>query len=240
MREDKEREAGAGFDGTWVAHPDLVPVALREFDRVLGDRPNQVERLREDVDVAATDLLDAAAPGGDDHRGRACARNVSVGIRYLEAWLRGIGAVAIHNLMEDAATAEIAAPRSGSGSATARARRRARRRRRALRASSDAALAGDRARARCDERATPVRPRLALADDFDGVPDPAGLRRTWSRRSMTGTHESRCEGARAPLGHDSALGRDRRALLGRADVVRLRGSVHVEHTLARRGAERLW
>jgi malate synthase len=106
VREDKQREAGSGFDGTWVAHPDLVPVALEEFDEVLGERPNQVERLREEVDVAAADLLDVRVPGGEitDEGVRA---NVSVGLRYLESWLRGTGAAAIDNLMEDAATAEI-------------------------------------------------------------------------------------------------------------------------------------
>jgi malate synthase len=106
VREDKEREAGDGFDGTWVAHPDLVAVATQEFDKVLGDRPNQVDRLREDVEVSASDLLDVRVPGGDVTE-EGVRNNVSVGIRYLESWLRGVGAVAIYNLMEDAATAEI-------------------------------------------------------------------------------------------------------------------------------------
>ena len=107
VREDKQREAGDGFDGTWVAHPDLVPVAMEEFDRVLGDRPNQVARLREEVEVEAADLLDVRVPEGEvtDEGVRG---NVSVGLRYLESWLRGTGAVAIFDLMEDAATAEIA------------------------------------------------------------------------------------------------------------------------------------
>jgi malate synthase len=106
VRDDKRREAGDGFDGTWVAHPDLVPVAMEEFDAVLGARPNQVERLREEVDVAAADLLDVHVPDGEvtDEGVRS---NVSVGLRYLESWLQGAGAVAIYNLMEDAATAEI-------------------------------------------------------------------------------------------------------------------------------------
>ena len=106
VREDKEREANDGFDGTWVAHPDLVPVATEVFDAVLGDRPNQVDRRRDEVSVAAGDLLDMRVPGGevteDGIRG-----NVSVGLQYLESWLRGVGAAAINNLMEDAATAEI-------------------------------------------------------------------------------------------------------------------------------------
>jgi malate synthase len=106
VREDKQREAGDGFDGTWVAHPDLVPVALEEFDAVLGARPNQVERLREEVAVAAGDLLDVRVPEGEV-TAEGVRMNVSVGLRYLESWLRGTGAVAIYNLMEDAATAEI-------------------------------------------------------------------------------------------------------------------------------------
>jgi malate synthase len=106
VREDKVREAGDGFDGTWVAHPDLVPVATEVFDGVLGDKPNQVERQRDDVDVRASNLLDLNIEGGeitDD----GLRTNVSVGVRYLESWLRGVGAAAIDNLMEDAATAEI-------------------------------------------------------------------------------------------------------------------------------------
>jgi malate synthase len=106
VREDKEREAGDGFDGSWVAHPDLVPVCMEIFDRVLGDRPNQLDRLRDDVSVTAAQLLDVAStPGAVTEAG--LRSNVSVGLQYLEAWLRGNGAVAINNLMEDAATAEI-------------------------------------------------------------------------------------------------------------------------------------
>jgi malate synthase len=106
VREDKVRESTDGFDGTWVAHPDLVPVATEVFDGVLGERPNQVDRLREDVQVGPTDLLDVRVPGGEitDEGVRS---NVEVGTEYLESWLRGVGAAAINNLMEDAATAEI-------------------------------------------------------------------------------------------------------------------------------------
>jgi malate synthase len=107
VREDKQREAGDGFDGTWVAHPDLVPVALEEFDRVLGERPNQLERERDDVSVSAEQLLDVAATPGEITE-EGLRNDVSVGIQYLSSWLRGSGAVAIFNLMEDAATAEIA------------------------------------------------------------------------------------------------------------------------------------
>jgi malate synthase len=106
VREDKDREASQGFDGTWVAHPDLVPVAMESFDRVLGARPNQIDRLREDVQVGAGELLDVASTPGDITEA-GLRNNVSVGIQYLAAWLDGSGAVAINNLMEDAATAEI-------------------------------------------------------------------------------------------------------------------------------------
>ena len=106
VREDKDREASQGFDGTWVAHPDLVPVAMESFDRVLGDRPNQIERQRDDVEPRAAALLDIAATPGDVTE-EGLRNNVSVGIQYLAAWLQGSGAVAIFNLMEDAATSEI-------------------------------------------------------------------------------------------------------------------------------------
>jgi malate synthase len=106
VREDKLREAGDGFDGTWVAHPDLVLVAMGVFDDVLGERPNQVDRLRDDVVVAAGDLLDVAATPGEVTE-EGVRLNVSVGIQYIASWLNGVGAAAINNLMEDAATAEI-------------------------------------------------------------------------------------------------------------------------------------
>ncbi|HVU78494.1 MAG TPA: malate synthase A [Gaiellaceae bacterium] len=106
VAEDKRREATDGFDGSWVAHPDLVPVALQEFDAVLGDRPNQVAKKRPDVEVTERELVDFTVPGGEitDDGLRV---NVSVGVRYVDAWLNGVGAAAIDNLMEDAATAEI-------------------------------------------------------------------------------------------------------------------------------------
>jgi malate synthase len=102
VREDKQREAGDGFDGTWVAHPDLVPVALAEFDK-----PNQLDRQRPEVDVSAAELLDVASTPGEITEEGLC-NDVSVGVQYLSSWLRGSGAVAIFNLMEDAATSEIA------------------------------------------------------------------------------------------------------------------------------------
>jgi malate synthase len=104
---DKEREAGDGFDGTWVAHPDVVETAMAEFDEVLGDRPNQVDRSREDVSVGADELLDVAStPGSITEQG--LRNDVNVGIQYISSWLRGNGAAGIYGLMEDAATAEIA------------------------------------------------------------------------------------------------------------------------------------
>src|SRR3954447_21433307 len=106
VRDDKERESRDGFDGTWVAHPDLVPVAKEIFDGVLGDRPNQKDRLRDDVSVSAAELLDLTVPGGVVTEAGVRA-NIRVALAYLDSWLRGIGAAAIDNLMEDAATAEI-------------------------------------------------------------------------------------------------------------------------------------
>jgi malate synthase len=106
VREDKEREAAQGFDGTWVAHPDLVSTAYEAFDAVLGDRPNQIDQQRDDVHVTAADLLNVVATPGEATED-GLRNNVSVGIQYLAAWLQGSGAVAINNLMEDAATAEI-------------------------------------------------------------------------------------------------------------------------------------
>jgi malate synthase len=106
VREDKERESTDGFDGTWVAHPDLVPVATAIFDRALGDKPNQKFKLRGDVKATAADLTNFEVPGGEITE-RGLATNVSVGIRYIASWLDGVGAAALDNLMEDAATAEI-------------------------------------------------------------------------------------------------------------------------------------
>jgi malate synthase len=103
VRADKEREATDGHDGTWVAHPGLVPVALEVFDRVMP-QPNQIDRKREDVSVSAADLI-KFAEGPITEQG--LRTNISVAIQYIEAWLGGQGAVPIFNLMEDAATAEI-------------------------------------------------------------------------------------------------------------------------------------
>jgi malate synthase len=107
VRDDKDRESRDGFDGTWVAHPDLVPVAMEKFDAVLGSRPNQKDRLRSEVSVTADQLADFAIQGGGVTEGGIRA-NIRVALAYLDAWLRGTGAAAIDNLMEDTATAEIA------------------------------------------------------------------------------------------------------------------------------------
>jgi malate synthase len=112
VREDKERESRAGFDGTWVAHPDLVPVAREIFDRHLGDRPHQKTLLRDDVrpgpgnQITTDDLLDFRVEGGQVTE-EGVRQNVRVALIYLDAWLQGMGAVGIDNLMEDTATAEI-------------------------------------------------------------------------------------------------------------------------------------
>jgi malate synthase len=106
VREDKKREAEAGFDGTWVAHPDVVDVALEQFDAVLGDKPNQIDRQRPEVNVSAEQLLDAASTPGDITE-EGLRSDVNVGFQYISFWLGGRGAAGINNLMEDAATAEI-------------------------------------------------------------------------------------------------------------------------------------
>jgi len=107
LRKDKQREACDGFDGTWVAHPDSVAAAMEEFDRVLGDRPHQLDRLRDDVQVSVEQLLDVPSTPGDITEA-GLRSNVNVAIQYISSWLRGNGAAGIDGMMEDAATAEIA------------------------------------------------------------------------------------------------------------------------------------
>jgi malate synthase len=106
VTDDKRREAGDGFDGTWVAHPDLVATALAEFDAVLGERPNQLDRQRPEVHVGPSRLLEVTRPPDSITRA-GLDTNISVGLRYVASWLSGTGAAAIDDLMEDAATAEI-------------------------------------------------------------------------------------------------------------------------------------
>ncbi len=106
VKADKAREAHDGFDGSWVAHPGMVEICREEFTKILGTKPNQKDKLREDVRVTEADLLNIkATPGAVTEEG--LRNNISVSIQYLEKWLKGSGAVAIFNLMEDAATAEI-------------------------------------------------------------------------------------------------------------------------------------
>ena len=106
VAEDKRRESNDGFDGTWIAHPDLVPTARAEFEKVLGDQPHQKHQMREDVQVSAQDLMNFEITGGTITEA-GLRLNVNVGILYMASWLEGVGAAAIYNLMEDAATAEI-------------------------------------------------------------------------------------------------------------------------------------
>ena len=227
VAEDKEREAGAGFDGTWVAHPDLVPVALREFDLVLGGSPNQVERLREEVDVAVVDLLDVAVPGGEITE-EGVAGNVSVGIRYLESWLRGVGRGGARQPdggrgdRGDRAFPDLAVAAARAHRARARGHARGRRARR-------------RGRGPLGRRARAVRPRRARRR-LRGVPDLAGLRLSGGT-SMKGFAEQ-VEALERRWAEERWAGIERPYTA--EEVVRLRGSVQVEHTLARRGAERLW
>jgi malate synthase len=103
VRADKKREATDGHDGTWVAHPGLVPIAMEEFNAAMKEA-NQIARKRQDVNVGAADFLQI--PQGSKTEA-GLRQNINVGIGYLEAWLRGVGCVPLHNLMEDAATAEI-------------------------------------------------------------------------------------------------------------------------------------
>ena len=146
VREDKEREASQGFDGTWVAHPDLVPVAMEAFDAVLGERPNQIDRQRDDVHGHRSRPARRRRNAGRDHGGRACATTSRSASSTSPPGSQGSGAVAINNLMEDAATAEISRSqiwqwlhhgriarddvepdhRGGDGEARRRLRRRAR------------------------------------------------------------------------------------------------------------------
>jgi malate synthase len=166
VREDKEREAGDGFDGTWVAHPDLVPTAMAAFDAVLGERPNQLERRRAEPPVADADLLDLVVPGGRVTEA-GVRTNVRVGLRYLAAWLGGNGAAAIDDLMEDVATAEISraqlwawrrhgATIEGAGPFDEAAYRTAR----------DAALADFRSTVPGIDEAAELLDRLVLADEL--------------------------------------------------------------------------
>jgi malate synthase len=173
VREDKSREAGQGFDGTWVAHPDLVPVARAEFDKVLNDRPNQKDVKRDDVNVQPHKLLETGIVGGQITEGGA-RLNVNVALQYIEQWLMGNGAAALHNLMEDAATAEISRAQlwqwirhrspiqddgDGDGFFTPDDYIR-------LRDAEMTALRAEREDARCLEQACELLDELVLSDEF--------------------------------------------------------------------------
>jgi malate synthase len=106
VRADKERESSQGYDGTWVAHPKLVEVAKEIFDRALGDKPHQKHIMREDLEVNPSELLNIASAKGKI-TAKGVRTNINVALLYIESWLRGVGAAALYNLMEDAATAEI-------------------------------------------------------------------------------------------------------------------------------------
>jgi malate synthase len=162
VREDKEREAGDGFDGTWVAHPDLVPVATEIFDAKLGERPNQLEVARADVSVAEADLLGVASTGGAVTEA-GIRTNVNVGVRYIASWLAGTGAAAIDNLMEDAATAEISRSQVWQWI------------RHGVRMDDGREVTADLAAAILNEETD--RLRAALGDDFDSarIPEARGL-----------------------------------------------------------------
>ncbi len=167
VRDDKERESRDGFDGTWVAHPDLVPLATGIFDAVLGDRPNQKDRLREDVEVEPERLVDLRVDGGQVTEA-GVRLNVSVALQYLDAWLGGNGAAAINNLMEDAATAEISRSQLWQWRMTATRLDDGRPFDAALYASirdEELAALGGRGERRLDDAAE-VLDELVLADDF--------------------------------------------------------------------------
>jgi malate synthase len=168
VREDKEREAGAGFDGTWVAHPGLVPVAIEIFDAALGNKPNQKDRQRDDVQTKPEQLTDVRIEGGTI-TDVGLRTNVSVALQYLDNWLRGNGAAAINNLMEDAATAEISraqlwqwirhAATTDDGAPITKDRYRQ------VRADELAELGGESVDRYGD--AAQILDRLVLADDFE-------------------------------------------------------------------------
>lgn len=169
VREDKELEVRKGFDGTWIAHPDLLPVAQGVFDDAFGDAPHQKDELREDVTPDADALLELTIPGGAVTR-EGVVNNISVALQYLEAWLGGTGAVAIFNLMEDAATAEISraqlwqwirhgAPMADGSAVTAELYRE-------IRDEQLAALAAERGEGHRLEDAAALLDRLVLSEDF--------------------------------------------------------------------------
>ena len=213
VREDKEREAGQGFDGTWVAHPDLVPVAMEIFDRVLGDRPNQLDRQRPDVSLDAPPTCSTSPRRPARSRTEGLRNNVSVGIQYLAAWLRGSGAVAIFNLMEDAATSEISRSQVWQWLRHGRVER------------ADVERAIDEEVAKLGEgydEARELFEQVALRRGVRRVPHPAGVRATWTRtfgpaRSGRSAYCASTPRGRQFLEHERRTGPD---LVRRADRTR--------------------
>jgi malate synthase len=263
VREDKLREASQGFDGTWVAHPDLVPVARAVFDDALvgpdgARRPHQKDALPPgggDADAPA--LLDVRVPNGAVTR-EGVELNVDVAMQYLDAWLRGAGAVAIHNLMEDTATAEISraqlwqwihtgARLPDDSAVTAAYYTEVRNR--VLRLLTE--TRGD-APSRLEDAAVLLDELVLDADfaEFLTIPGYRYLTHTshaavggaggdMQGRTQANEFDEQAEQLDRTWASD-ARWRGIRRDYGPEDVVRLRGSVRVEHTLARRGAERLW
>ena len=232
VRDDKLRESGDGFDGTWVAHPDLVPVATEVFDGVLGSRPNQVDRLREDVEPDAAALVDFDVPGRRDHRRRGCGRTSRSARATSTPGCTGTGAAAIDNLMEDVATAEIArsqvwswvkAGRFGADDVRReldRDRRRATRRRQLF---AEVALAR----------------RAARVPDAQRVPAPARTRPLPSNASNIAAIRSKTAAATASsAGENSASASSQRpSKIARRSAMSLRpSSVSEQVTIAAVGA----
>ncbi|MBV9880214.1 MAG: malate synthase A [Gemmatirosa sp.] len=256
VREDKLREATDGFDGTWVAHPDLVPIAMAVFRERLGDRPNQKDRLRDDVHPDAHGLLRLEVPNGrvTDAGLRA---NVDVALQYVDAWLRGLGAVAIHNLMEDAATAEIARAQLWQWThhrvATDDGEPVTPERYAAVRDDVLAALERERGDAPSRLRdAADLLDELVLGEsfvEFLTLPAYARLEPSLVDEAPASVEAARGGADAAPLVEPPPRAADDWAATSPewhvrrdyspADVARLRGSVQVEHTVARLGAERL-
>jgi malate synthase len=254
VREDKLREAGDGYDGTWVAHPDLVPVAQAVFDDKLRDfsghpRAHQKDVIGEGAGTAAIALLDARVPDGRV-TAAGVRNNVDVALQYLEAWLRGFGAVAIHNLMEDTATAEIsraqlwqwvrhATPIAEGGTMTADLYR-------TVRDEELQRLVRERGATQHRlEEAAALLDELVLGADFAEFLTLPGYRQLVTHDHTPGSggrmrKENGIEAQESRLREQWDSARDGiRRTYAPADVVRLRGSVQVEHTLAKRGAERL-
>jgi malate synthase len=254
VRADKERESTDGFDGTWVAHPDLVPLAREVFDKVLGDKPNQKDRLRDDVKADARAIIDVRIPGATITES-GVRTNVDVALQYLDYWLRGTGAAAIHNLMEDAATAEISRAQLWQwirhGAKLDNGRKVTAEMYRTVRAEELARLLADAPEESRLNDAAAVLDELVLADEFpDFLTTLAYERLDPTTRSVMTSPTTPESGSEKSFDEqrewlESSWRSDERwkgirRNYSAEDVVRLRGSVQVEHTLARRASMKLW